>query len=112
MPYQHDFVVIQDADVDKFPDYEMTHGVPKFICYPSAPAESRTNLLTANRHEAINFTDPKHPHLKASSSLDWDAYLLWRLSERYAQEPFRIGNLDKDRQHKTPMFGLMLLDSL
>jgi hypothetical protein len=90
-------MVIEDAAPERFPDYEKTHGLPKFVGRLNASPTKRTNLLTAGRNEPINFIDPKHPQLGLSSSLEWDAYLLWRLSERYEESPFPIGKLDKDR---------------
>jgi len=45
MPYQNDYVIIEDAASEKFPDYEKTHGLPKFVGRPSGSPENRTNLL-------------------------------------------------------------------
>jgi hypothetical protein len=76
----------------------VTHGLPKSIARShELAAEKKTNLLTAQRSVPIDFTAPKHPNLQASPSLEWDAYLLWRLSERYGMASFSIGKLDKDR---------------
>jgi hypothetical protein len=111
MPDQTDFVVVEDSDSSKFPNYEMTHGLPKFIRRRTElDLAAKTNLLAVERAGLIDLTLPKKSQLKAdSSSLEWDAYLLWRLSERYDQRPFPVGKLDKDRFVRLCQLGAISL---
>lgn len=107
---QASFRVIIEADPRKFPDYEATHGLPKSIVLIEAEQGRGTNLLTA-AVRGLDLNRPKHTRLsKAPPALMRDAYLLWRLSERYGEEPFRIGRLDKDRLMRLQFGGIELVE--
>jgi hypothetical protein len=109
MPTQADYLAIEDANPEKFPAYEVTHGLPKAVRLRAATERERTNLLTGSREEPINFRRPKHRRLRGGKSLMWDAYLLWRLSERYGRRGFAIGKLDRDRVVRLEQLGAIRL---
>jgi hypothetical protein len=105
---QTGFRVELDANPHEFPVYEDTHGLPKSIQVVGAEKGRGTNLLTSDARP-LNLNDPKYPQLRVSEALLRDAYLLWRLSERYAQDTFRIGYLDKDRICRLRQLGAVEL---
>jgi hypothetical protein len=110
MPAQSDFILVRDAAEERFPDYGATHGLPELIRLVDDSDDSKTKLIVVDRKPFALGATIKHSGNAWADrrALARDAYLLWRLSERYGTEPFGLGLLDKERVQRLWQLGALI----
>jgi hypothetical protein len=87
------FIQSENASPDL--PYDLTHGLPERIVFPDSRSVG-TLFLVKNRTD-FRLDDFKSETGTGQRAIEKDAYLLWRLSERYDERPFVVGLLDADR---------------
>ena len=76
-------------------DYELTHGLPRRVVFPDSRPPG--TLLLVQTRNPFRLGDFKSTSFQDELGIQKDAYLLWRLSERYNTSSFSVGYLDADR---------------
>jgi hypothetical protein len=75
--------------------YAATHGLPKRVIFPNSKPPGTLFLISSRSY--FQLAQFKSSEGTGELAIQKDAYLLWRLSERYGQIPFEVGLLDADR---------------
>jgi hypothetical protein len=89
--------------------YEETHGLPQRAMFPESRAPG-TLFVVKNRTPFL-LHEFKSLYGGDEVAIQKDAYLLWRLSERYGISPFSLGRLDADRTKRLWQLRAIEFDS-
>jgi hypothetical protein len=88
-----DFLDTENADSGS--NYDETHGLPARVMFPDSNPPG--TLLIVRTRMPFRLSGFKSDNCGGVQAITKDAYVLWRLSERYGRSAFSVGLLDQDR---------------